>query len=257
MESAFRLVKDVVADTAKISERHRLPVVDITKSTPLKGSLAYNVLDDKIYYANGVEWLIGEGSDVSDSEFVLTTPDASLPNSRVLTGTPDQVIVTNGVGTTTLSTPQDIATDSDVEFSSVQLASTGGVATPLDHYEEFTLVTQIAGAWTSRPITILVTKTGNTCEMSWSEVAPDLVSTTDNAIGAIAPLPSRFIPVFPGPVLGHFIKPVFLFNSPDYVVGLLLITDTGNISFTQPGVTWTSGVDSIGLPNSSVSWITA
>lgn len=62
-------------------------------------------------------------SGVSGAQYVTLATDGTLTNERVLTGTSKQVTVTdNGAGSTVvLSTPQDIDTDSDVQFNSVEI----------------------------------------------------------------------------------------------------------------------------------------
>ncbi len=50
----------------------------------------------------------------------------NTPNAGTLTGTSNQVTVTNGSGSITLSTPQDIATTSNVRFGGIT-TGTGNV----------------------------------------------------------------------------------------------------------------------------------
>ena len=46
---------------------------------------------------------------------------SNAPVANTLTGTANEVIVTNGAGTITLSTPQDIATSSSPTFAGMTL----------------------------------------------------------------------------------------------------------------------------------------
>lgn len=64
-----------------------------------------------------------------DAAYVTLSTDATLTNERVLTGTANQVIVTdNGAGTTVvLSTPQDLHTGASPEFAGMTLTGFSGV----------------------------------------------------------------------------------------------------------------------------------
>lgn len=66
---------------------------------------------------------------VSTAQFVLLAADPDLPNERVLTGTANQVILTdNGAGSTiVLSTPQNIAPGSSPTFTGLTLTSLTGL----------------------------------------------------------------------------------------------------------------------------------
>lgn len=66
----------------------------------------------------------GTGVTGTPSNGQLLIGNGSGYTLATITGTTDQVNVTNGSGTITLSTPQDIATDSDVQFESI------GIGTP-------------------------------------------------------------------------------------------------------------------------------
>ncbi|MBC8553658.1 MAG: hypothetical protein H8D23_28925, partial [Candidatus Brocadiales bacterium] len=75
----------------------------------------------KVYDANGVE-KVGSGAP-TDAEYVVLSTNTSLTQERVLTGTANQITITdNGAGSTVvLSTPQDIATGSTVQFAGINL----------------------------------------------------------------------------------------------------------------------------------------
>ena len=71
--------------------------------------------------------LLGSGTDAITATAVLTNGQLLIgdnsgdPTIATLTGTSNQVTVTNGAGSITLSLPQSIHTDADVEFDSVTL----------------------------------------------------------------------------------------------------------------------------------------
>lgn len=66
----------------------------------------------------------------ADATFVTLTTNATLTNERVLTGTSNQITITdNGAGSTVvLSTPQDIATSSSPTFVGLTLSGNANVA---------------------------------------------------------------------------------------------------------------------------------
>ncbi|MAV16644.1 MAG: hypothetical protein CMG08_07610, partial [Candidatus Marinimicrobia bacterium] len=71
--------------------------------------------------------LLGSGTDAITATAVLTDGQLLIgdnsgdPTIGTLTGTTNQITVTNGAGSITLSLPQSIHTDADVEFDSVTL----------------------------------------------------------------------------------------------------------------------------------------
>lgn len=67
---------------------------------------------------------IVEGAALTDGQFFVGATGAA-PAAASITGTADQVIVTNGTNSVTLSTPQDIATTSSPTFASV--TTTGNI----------------------------------------------------------------------------------------------------------------------------------
>jgi len=68
---------------------------------------------------------IVEASALANGELLIGST-GNAPVAAAITGTTDQVTVTNGAGSITLSLPQDIATNSDVEFNSLTLNLTEG-----------------------------------------------------------------------------------------------------------------------------------
>lgn len=78
----------------------------------------------------GVKWAAVASSASSapiDPQYVVLAVNATLTNERVLTGTANQITITdNGAGSTVvLSTPQNLHTAADVQFGSVTLNNTG------------------------------------------------------------------------------------------------------------------------------------
>ena len=69
------------------------------------------------------------GAAPSDATYVTLSTNATLTNERVLTGTANQVVLTdNGAGSTiVLSLPQSIATSSTPTFASLTLSATGSL----------------------------------------------------------------------------------------------------------------------------------
>ena len=94
--------------------------------TPATGLFIYNTDTNTYNYFNGAAWgeVAAGGAPVS-GDYVTLAHNAGLTADRVLTGTANQVIVTdNGLHTTvTLSTPQDIATASSPQFAKVKTAA--------------------------------------------------------------------------------------------------------------------------------------
>src|SRR5579863_10210031 len=67
---------------------------------------------------------------------ILIGNTGNNPSVGSISGTTDQITVTPGAGTITLSTPQNLNSTADVNFNSVTLTTTGGIAAPLNYYEE-------------------------------------------------------------------------------------------------------------------------
>jgi hypothetical protein len=78
--------------------------------------------------------LLGSGTDAITPLGVATNGQLPIGSTGAdpvlagLTGTANQITVTNGAGSITLATPQNIATDSDVQFNSVGIGGTPGGA---------------------------------------------------------------------------------------------------------------------------------
>lgn len=80
---------------------------------------------------------------------LVATDAKSGLTSRALVGTANQVSVTTGAGTTTLSTPQNIAPTSDVTFNKVTTSSVESVASTLNIGSDNTTQTINIGSGTS------------------------------------------------------------------------------------------------------------
>jgi hypothetical protein len=68
---------------------------------------------------------IVEADALTDGQLLIGSTGAA-PVAATISGTADQVVVTNGAGSVTLSLPQDIADNSDVQFNSLQLSLSQG-----------------------------------------------------------------------------------------------------------------------------------
>lgn len=123
--------------------------------------------------------------------FVTIGNTALLPNERALTGTSNQVIVTdNGAGSTAvLSTPQDIATTSSPTFSNLTL---GGGTVTLSVDTNFVLTGGVNGVSfgstlsvddTNKRIGINTTAPGNTIDAAVTRTGDDTVMTLRSITG--------------------------------------------------------------------------
>jgi len=81
---------------------------------------------------------VGGGAPVGAS-YVTLAVDGTLTSERVLTGTSNQITITDaGAGSTvTLSTPQDIATGSSVQFGRIGVLA--APATKVSYYSDYTV----------------------------------------------------------------------------------------------------------------------
>ena len=59
----------------------------------------------------------------ADAQYIVSVADSDLPNADVLTGTANQITVTNGAGTSTLATPQNIHTAATPQFARLGLGA--------------------------------------------------------------------------------------------------------------------------------------
>jgi len=90
---------------------------------PADNTLVREMFDDIKTYVDS--FVPSGGAAPFDAQYVTLSADATLTNERALTGTSNQVIITdNGAGSTVvLSLPQSIAITSDVQFNSLHLGA--------------------------------------------------------------------------------------------------------------------------------------
>ena len=102
--------------------------------------------------------------------FVTLATNATLPNERVLTGTSNQIVVTdNGAGSTVvLSTPQNLHTSATPQFARLGL----GVAA------DSSAVLKTAGQYGST--TVAAGNSGTTKTLDWNDGNTQLLTLTDN-----------------------------------------------------------------------------
>lgn len=96
------------------------PLVDLigTLDVASGGTGATSITNNGIVIGHGTNALTA--TTLTNGQLLIGSTDAA-PTSASITGTADQVIVTNGAGSITLSTPQSIATNSSPTFGSLTL----------------------------------------------------------------------------------------------------------------------------------------
>jgi hypothetical protein len=122
---------------------------------------------------------------------LLIGSTGNIPVAAALTGTANQVVVTNGAGTVTLSTPQSIGTASAVTFGSLTLATAGGTPGVMSTYETATGTLSTSGAFVgTNNVTYYATAVGKHVSVTMVALSQTLTATTL----FISALPSRFRP---------------------------------------------------------------
>lgn len=111
----------------------------------------------------------GGGGAPAAASFVTVTAESGIATERVLTGTANQIVLTDaGINSTlTLSTPQDIATGSSVTFGNVTLGTGGALRTGTTAGN--TLLIRAYDTNTGPAYTTFITLTANdtpTCDLS-------------------------------------------------------------------------------------------
>ena len=106
----------------------RLPAGSSDPSTPASGDLWNNTGTLKFYNGSSNLQVITASTSVSNGELLIGNASTNKFVAANLTGTSDQITATSGAGTITLSTPQNIATTSTVQFGSLGLDTTAGLA---------------------------------------------------------------------------------------------------------------------------------
>jgi len=90
---------------------------DIPTAVTIGGQYNYRVAGTDVALADGGTGI--DSSGVTDGQLLIGNTSGNVFALAALTGTANQVTVTNGASAVTLSTPQDIETTSDVEFNRV------------------------------------------------------------------------------------------------------------------------------------------
>lgn len=103
---------------------------------------------------NGVLSWASSGGAPTDAQYVTLVSDATLSNERVLLGTANQIIVTDGGAgnNVTLSAPQNLNTTANVQFATIELG----------HATDTTLARVSAGVVSIEGSNIMVGSTGST-----------------------------------------------------------------------------------------------
>ena len=108
-----------------------------------------------VLYSDGAGGVTGSG--VLTNGQLLIGDGTTAPTAAALTGTSNQVTVTNGAGSITLSTPQDIGTTSTVRHAKLGL----GIAADSDHVISVNTVQSIASNHLQNEIHMEGTGTGS------------------------------------------------------------------------------------------------
>ena len=170
-----------------------------------------------------------------------------------LTGTANQITVTNGGGSITLSTPQSIGINSTPTFQGVYLQTSGGTASLLNFYEEYSHTTVWGSLiWNlTKSGNLTITRVGKNICITFPAVSGATDGTFTDYIACGTVLPARFRP--PSDV--QYI--VRVINSTVNQAGLLVFTaSTGNIQFyASPDPTlFTQDGTNAGFLSTSVSY---
>lgn len=238
------LVKDATFTTVKQNLRNEIPVIDVTKSAPLKGSIAYNTSDNKLYFADGVSWIeVTDSNATGNTEFILASADPNYPSSKVLVGSANQINVLSGPGTVTLSAPQDIATTSNVVFGSVGFQ---GAPSTLSYYEEISLTLPMTGVSVPVNMDVQIVKIGKIVTLAWKQT----VITADGTPPQIS-LPSRFAPVAPYGAEGAYIS----FDATAGLSQLSAAVVSGSLVSFLYGIISPVAGHTININPSALSWL--
>jgi hypothetical protein len=102
----------------------------------VEGMVYYNEADNAFRGYDGTSWVGfgGASSAPIAAQYVVRLLNGTLTNERVLVGTANQVTVTDGAGTVTLSAPQNLHTAATPQFAGATLTGTltfSGAATDL------------------------------------------------------------------------------------------------------------------------------
>lgn len=121
-----------LANTEAVSWRNAGHSADLALAVNASNQLTFNgnviptdttTITAKSFLYGDAAGLIASTSNPTNGQLLIGST-GNIPAVSTLTGTTNQVIVTNGVGTITLSTPQDIGTGSGPTFDHITLAKT-------------------------------------------------------------------------------------------------------------------------------------
>lgn len=137
---------------------------------------------DMVLFTNGSD--IVQGLSLSDGQLIIGVTGGA-PVAAALTGTPNEVIVALGAGSVTLSTPQPIATTSNVQFNSLILGGgTINATLYLDSNKNVASVVLLSGQ-------VLIGSNGSAPVANYITGTPNevLVASTAGAITLSTPQP--------------------------------------------------------------------
>jgi hypothetical protein len=122
------------------------------------GTGASTLTDRAVLVGNGTDAITSVGP-LTDGQLIIGSTGGD-PVAASLTGTANQITVTNGVGQITLSTPQNIATTSSPTFAGASIATTGSGTTTIGNIADGGAVnvrTSITNTLTLTPGTMTAT----------------------------------------------------------------------------------------------------
>jgi len=99
--------------------------LNTSASPEFSGVTLSGLTENALMYADG-DGVLTSLSAATNGQLVIGSTGAA-PSVAALTGTPNQINVTPGAGSITLSTPQDIDTAADVQFGSADITNTAAV----------------------------------------------------------------------------------------------------------------------------------
>jgi hypothetical protein len=138
-------------------------------------------------------------------------------------------------------------------IQSLQLATTGGTATPLTYYEEYTVNATLTGIWAAdQPCTVKITRVGNQCTfmLAGNVFATATISSTIELVLA-GGIPTRFCPVV------DYLSPCLIQDDSAFVTtnGILLIQNAGSMTISNTGGTPFTGAGNSGVFTFGVSYL--
>ncbi len=182
----------------------------ITLSTPQPIAITSNVQFNSLILGGGTvnaTLYLDSNKNVASvpllSGQLLIGSNNSAPVANYITGTPNEVLVANGAGTITLSTPQPIAITSNVQFNALTLG--GGVASSMVYLDASKNLASVAatngqvliGVTGSNPIVAAITGTPN--EVIVTNGAGTITLSTPQPIGTSSSV------TFGGVAIGTFV----------------------------------------------------